>query len=83
MNDVAAGAHASGFLNIVGCNPEHRAAINRAGRNQARLRMGTLAGFDWLWLGTRRLGHANNIEQPASGFRFSAGTQNRDVRIGG
>lgn len=46
MDDIATGADASGFLNLVGSDPESRAAIHGAGRNQSSFGMGSLWGFE-------------------------------------
>ena len=48
MNDIAAGADAAGFLHVVGGDPEDRAAIDGAGRNQLCFGIRSLAGLGWL-----------------------------------
>src|ERR1700722_5741195 len=67
MDDIAAGTHAAGFLDVVSGHPEDRPAIDGTGREQA----GTFRGS---FLASGRFCHGNNIKQlrlPASASRFS------------
>lgn len=48
VNDVAAGADASGLLDVIGGHPEDGAVIHGAGRNYLGSGVGTLAGFSGL-----------------------------------
>jgi predicted short-subunit dehydrogenase-like oxidoreductase (DUF2520 family) len=67
MDDIAAGTHAAGFLDVVSGYPEDRPAIDGTGREQA----GTFRGS---FFASGRFCHGNNIKQlrlPASASRFS------------
>ena len=55
MDEVAANFHATGFLDLIGGDPEDWSAIHDLGRNQARR-----GGF--LFLLRRSFGHADNIK---------------------
>jgi len=48
MNDIAAGADASGLLDVVGSHPKNRAAINRTRRNGVGFGSRIPAGLDRL-----------------------------------
>ena len=66
MDDIATDADASGLLNLVSGDPESRATVNGAGRNQSSLGMGMVRGFGSLRLcfrlRSRRFRHKNNIK---------------------
>lgn len=71
VNEIAADFDTSRLLNMVGSDPEDGAAIDRTGRNQARL------GVIFAFQAARRTGrrHGNNIKQTSvrsAGFRWSA-----------
>src|ERR1700733_3998423 len=61
MNDVAPGAHASGFLPVVSRYPKNRSAIDGACRKDLCFGLWTLAELDRLRLGTRRFCHENDL----------------------
>jgi len=65
MDDIATDTDASGLLNLVGGDPESRAAVHGAGRNQSSFGMGTLRGGSLRFcfrFRSRRFRHRNNIE---------------------